>query len=148
MDQPRLVLTDAPDAQAEAAIEQGLRGFNIQQAGHADSRPLAVLLQHPDTGQTEGGLLGFTSYGLLFINLVFLPPSARGQDIGTTILAMAETEATARGCTTAVLYTITFQAPGFYARHGYTELGRIECPPPGHTRICMTRRLQPAREPA
>jgi hypothetical protein len=40
-----------------------------------------------------------------------------------------------------VLFTITFQAPGFYERCGYRVLGRIECPPPGHTRICMIKTL-------
>ena len=54
---------------------------------------------------------------------------------------MAEQEGRRRGCTDAFLYTITFHAPEFYARHGYRELGRVECDPPGHTRICMTKRL-------
>jgi hypothetical protein len=40
-----------------------------------------------------------------------------------------------------VLFTIWFQAPEFYARHGYQEVGRIECDLPGHTRICMQKRL-------
>jgi len=39
------------------------------------------------------------------------------------------------------LFTVTFQAPGFYERQGYQVLGRIECKPPGHTRICMTKKL-------
>lgn len=139
--EPELILTDAPDARAEAAIEDGLTGYNKEQAGFANARALAVLLRHPETGQVAGGLLGRTTYGLLFIDLVFLPEWARGKGVGHRVLAMAEEEARQRGCTTAVLYTITFQAPGFYARHGYRELGRIECDPPGHTRICMTKRL-------
>jgi hypothetical protein len=59
-------------------------------------------------------------------------------------MAMAEREASRRGCTAAVLFTITFQAPDFYARLGYVELGRVECDPPGHTRVCMTKRLTAA----
>jgi hypothetical protein len=39
---------------------------------------------------------------------------------------------------------VTFQAPGFYERQGYEVLGRIECDPPGHTRSCMTKRLDAA----
>lgn len=57
------------------------------------------------------------------------------------MLAMAENEARARKCSAVVLYTITFQAPDFYAQQGYRELGRIACAPPGHTRICMTKTL-------
>ena len=38
----------------------------------------------------------------------------------------------------AMLYTISFQAPGFYERHGWREFGRIPCDPPGTSRIFMT----------
>ncbi len=48
-----------------------------------------------------------------------------------------------RGCKRAVLFTVTFQARGFYDRHGYQTLGRIECSTPGHTRICTTKNLDP-----
>jgi predicted N-acetyltransferase YhbS len=67
--------------------------------------------------------------------------SARGQGLGGKVMAMAEQEARQRGCSAAVLFTIVFQAPDFYARQGYRELGRVECDPPGHTRVCMTKRL-------
>jgi hypothetical protein len=46
-----------------------------------------------------------------------------------------------RGCSMAALYTITFQAPAFYERQGYRVLGRVECRPPGYTRMCMTKAL-------
>ncbi|MEJ0066742.1 MAG: hypothetical protein WDM85_16100 [Caulobacteraceae bacterium] len=68
--------------------------------------------------------------------------------LGAEVMRKAEAEAVRRGCTAAVLYTITFQAPGFYARLGYRELGRIECDPPGQTRVCMTKRLRAASERA
>jgi hypothetical protein len=42
-----------------------------------------------------------------------------------------------------VLYTISFQAPGFYVRHGWHEFGRIPCDPPGTAGIFMTK-VRPA----
>ena len=95
----------------------------------------------PDSGQVVGGLSGRTSLGLLFIDLFFLPEALRGNRLGTEIIEAAEAEAKRRGCSTAVLYTITFQAPSFYERQGYRVLGQIECAPPGHTRICMIKTL-------
>ncbi len=134
-----LTLTDSPDPEAEAAIENGLSRF--KQAGYWDRRSLAVLVSKPDTREVIGGLLGRTSLGLLFIDVFFIPDQLRGQGIGTRILQQAEEEAKRRGCSASVLYTISFRAPGFYERHGYRVLGRVECHPPGTSRIYMTKNL-------
>jgi hypothetical protein len=40
-----------------------------------------------------------------------------------------------------MLVTISFQAPGFYERHGYRSFGAIESGPPGTRRIFMTKTL-------
>src|SRR5207248_8640984 len=61
------------------------------------------------------------------------------------LLRLAEDEARQRGCVSAVLYTISFQAPGFYERHGYRVLGTVPCLPPGTSRIFMTKPLAEAR---
>jgi GNAT superfamily N-acetyltransferase len=136
-----LSVSDTFDAQAELAIDSGLSNFNREQAGYVDARALAVLVREHGSSDVVGGLLGRTTLGLFFVDLIFLPPSARGQGLGSRVMAAAELEARQRGCTAAVLFTIVFQAPDFYARQGYRELGRVECDPPGHTRICMTKQL-------
>lgn len=137
----RLVVTDQENPDAEHAIDAGLSEYNRRMAGYVDARHLSVHVIDPGSGRVVGGLSGRTSLGLLFIDLFFLPEALRGNRLGTEIIEAAEAEAKKRGCSTAVLYTITFQAPGFYERRGYRVLGRIECPPPGHTRICMTKTL-------
>jgi GNAT superfamily N-acetyltransferase len=106
-----------------------------------ETRVLAVLVSDPETAEVIGGLLGRTSMGLLFIDVFFLPESMRKHGIGSRVIRAAEAEAVRRGCSRAVLNTITFQAPGFYEREGYQVLARLECDPPGHTRVCMTKRL-------
>lgn len=141
MDEPALVLTDAPDDAACAIIRSGLDDYNVERAGYRDSRPLAVLASDGAQGQTLGGMLGRTSLGLLFIDVVFLPKTLRGHDLGRRMLRMMEEEAVRRGCRSGVLYTISFQAPGFYARHGWREFGRIPCDPPGASRVFMTKVL-------
>jgi predicted N-acetyltransferase YhbS len=61
--------------------------------------------------------------------------------LGSRLIASAEDEARRRGCTAAFVYTVTFQAPGFYERHGYRRFGEIACPPNGATRIFLTKTL-------
>ena len=141
MTEPVLILTDQPTGADEKVIGGGLADYNEMKTGYRDWRELAALLRDPDTGETLGGMIGRTSYGLLFIDLVFLPESVRGQEIGSRLLEMMEREGARRGCRLVFLYTITFQAPGFYERHGWTTFGRIACDPPGHARIFMTKTL-------
>ena len=46
------------------------------------------------------------------------------QGLGATLLMEFESEARARGCTHVFVTSFTFQAPGFYERHGYREIFR------------------------
>jgi GNAT superfamily N-acetyltransferase len=142
MAEPLLTLTDQPTDADENVIQGGLADYNAQKAGYRDWHPLAALLRDPETGETLGGMIGRTSYGLLFIDLVYLPETMRGQNIGSRLLQMMEQEGASRGCKSAFLLTITYQAPGFYQRHGWTEFGRIACDPPGAARVFMTKTLQ------
>jgi GNAT superfamily N-acetyltransferase len=140
-DEPILTLTDAPDAQAEAIIGDGLAIFNKERAGYWDRRALAVLVHAADGKTVAGGLLGRTALGLLFIDVFYLPDTLRGRGIGSRIIRLAEEEAIRRGCRAAVLYTISFQAPGFYERLGYRVFGHIPCEPPGVARVFMSKEL-------
>jgi GNAT superfamily N-acetyltransferase len=136
-----IVLTDTPTAADDAVIDCGLAGFNAEHSDYYDKRTLAVLARDPASGQTLGGVLGRTSLGLLLIDLVYLPKTLRGQDIGSRMLGMAEQEAVHRGCRSATVMTISFQAPGFYERRGWREFGRVPCDPPGTFRVFMSKTL-------
>jgi GNAT superfamily N-acetyltransferase len=137
----QMVVTDKANPSAQGVIRTGLSQYNREMAGHADARSLSVFVSDTSSNRVIGGLLGRISLGLFFIDLFFLPKALRGNGIGTQVIERAEAEARKRGCSTAVLYTITFQAPGFYERQGYRLLGRIECQPPGYTRLCMVKTL-------
>jgi GNAT superfamily N-acetyltransferase len=140
---PTLTVTDTPDPDDVALISDALDEFNVQATGTDDRRLLAVLVKDPETNRVVGGLTGRTSLGLLFVDLFHLPRELRGSGIGSEVLRQAEAEGRRRGCRTAVLYTISFQAPGFYERHGWRAFGEVPCDPPGTTRVFMTKDLRP-----
>jgi GNAT superfamily N-acetyltransferase len=144
MVEPALFLTDIADDEAHRIVDEGLAGHGVEQAGYWDARPLYVLAREPPNERILGGMIGRTSLGLLFIELVFLPPELRNRGTGTRMLHMAEEEAVRRGCRAGVLYTISFQAPAFYERHGWREFGRVPCHPTGTSRIFMTKDLSRA----
>jgi GNAT superfamily N-acetyltransferase len=139
--EPLVTLTDAPDPRLDTVVSDGLRHFNLEQSGIDDSRPLAVVVSAPTTGDVLGGITGRTSRGTLFIDLVYLPAELRRGGLGRRMLAMAEDEARRRGCRTAVLWTLSYQAPAFYERHGWRRFGEISCEPPGASRIFLTKDL-------
>ena len=125
MTEPGLTVTDTIEPAAREAIRQGLHDFNVARSGINDRREIAVLVQDPHTGETLGGLLGRTSMGMLMIDVFFLPEALRGNGLGSRVLELAEAEGRRRGCVTAVLITLSFQAPGFYAKQGYEAFGEI-----------------------
>jgi GNAT superfamily N-acetyltransferase len=139
--EPAFRVTDALDDGARAVIADGLAAYNDEKAGYRDYRPLAVVASDPATGAVVGGLFGRTSFGLLFVERFFVPENFRGNGLGGRVIALAEEEAKRRGCTRAALFTLTFQAPGFYLKQGYEIAARLDCAPPGATRMLMTKKL-------
>ena len=139
--EPLFTVTDAADDRERAVIADGLAGYNYDKVGYRDYRPLAVLVADPNTGEVIGGLSGRTSFGLLFVERFFLPATRRGNGLGSRIIALAEEEARRRGCTRAALFTLSFQAPGFYLKQGYEIAAQLECSPPGASRMLMTKKL-------
>lgn len=136
-----LSVSAAPEPELDRVIGAGLNAFNDAITGYGDRLPLHVKVTDPDSGAVLGGISGRTSLGLWFIDLVYLPEAARGGGIGTRMMEMAEAEARRRGCRAGVLYTISFQAPGFYQRLGWRVFGEIACDPPGTSRVFLTKDL-------
>lgn len=132
---------DDVDPAFAALLEQGLNGFNDVAVGYGDRTPLAVVLSDAQTHQPIGGAVGRSSLGLLFLDLFYLPATLRGRGLGSEILRKFEAEGQRRGCVSAVLYTISFQAPEFYKRHGWKVFGEIPCAPTGTSRIFLTKTL-------
>ncbi|HET6988690.1 MAG TPA: GNAT family N-acetyltransferase, partial [Kribbella sp.] len=83
---------------------------------------------------------GRTSLGLWFVDLLHIPVLLRGSGLGGRILQQAEAEARRRGCVSGVVYTISFQAPDFYKRHGWIEFGQIPSGA-GISRIFLSKSL-------
>ncbi|ARU94905.1 GNAT family N-acetyltransferase [Tatumella citrea] len=133
-------VSDAITPEFSLAIESGLNHYNEEAVGYNDNKPLAVMVKD-ESGVVLGGMMGRTYLGMLFIDLVYLPPEVRGKGLGSQILKRVEDEGRSRGCKTAVLYTITFQAPVFYEKNGWQRFGEIACLPEGTSRVFLKKDL-------
>ncbi|RQS71550.1 GNAT family N-acetyltransferase [Burkholderia sp. Bp8963] len=134
-------LTAVGQPAARDFIGGKLKAYNDSVVGEYDSTALDVYVTDPATGDVLGGLVGRTSLGLFFIDLLYVPESLRKDGLGSKLLHAAEAEAKQRGCARAVLYTITFQAPAFYEKHGYRVFGEVPCEPAGAARVFMVKEL-------
>lgn len=130
---PEIVLPDKPLPEHRETIFRLLDAFNDERSGIPDPvAPLALLLREPGSETIQGGLWAVSYWRWLFIDQLFVPPALRGQGLGTDLLKRAEATALERNCIGVWLLSFSFQAPGFYLRHGYTQFGTISDYPPGH----------------
>ena len=136
----QLNLGDEADPAVRRAIAAPLNAFNDAKAGIDPWRPLVITLTD-NAGAIVGGLWGSTGYTWLYVELLVVPAAQRGQGMGTRLLALAESEARGRGCTSAWLDTFEFQARGFYERLGYECFGELKEYPPGFARFFMRKNL-------
>lgn len=89
------------------------------------ARELTVAV-HDAEGGLVAGLSGWTWAEAAGIAMTWVHEDRRGQALGTRLLAEFEAEAVRRGAQRVFVTSFTFQAPGFYERHGYREIFRWE----------------------
>lgn len=79
-----------------------------------------------DSGELAAGMSGWSWGVAAGIGMTWVREDTRGDGLGSRLLKEFEAEALARGCTHVFTTSFTFQAPGFYERHGYKEIFRWE----------------------
>ncbi|HEY2622363.1 MAG TPA: GNAT family N-acetyltransferase [Dyella sp.] len=136
----RLLSLEKPTLDDREAIAAPLRAYNHEHAPPMRMLPVAILLQD-EHGQTVGGLWGKTMFDWLYVELLAVPESMRGHDVGTALMREAEQVAQDRGCVGAWLDTFAFQARGFYERLGYDVFGEIPDHPVGSARYFLSKRF-------
>ncbi len=94
-------------------------------AGVPAARELTVQILD-DAGELAAGMSGWTWGVAAGIGMTWVRDEARGHGLGGRLLADFEDEARRRGCAHVFVTSFTFQAPGFYERHGYREIFRWE----------------------
>ncbi|WP_446218170.1 GNAT family N-acetyltransferase [Micromonospora sp. IBHARD004] len=119
------------DAELSARLERELTAYNNAATGADDEAELSVRVTGPD-GELLGGLAGWTWGGRAGVNMLWVRADRRHQGWGGRMLRAAEEEARRRGCTEISLSSFSFQAPGFYRRHGYSDTGIRDGIPGGH----------------
>ena len=118
-----------------------LLAFNQKTVRDSQGLPFALTITEPDSEEVLGGLWALSLWGSFYIGLVVTPEGARGEGLGSELMARAEAEAVARGCRNMWLDTYAFQARAFYERLGFAVFGQIDGPAPMFPRWFMRKDL-------
>ncbi|MGW0364307.1 GNAT family N-acetyltransferase [Streptomyces sp. NPDC002990] len=134
------ITTGGRDSELDARLGKELDAFNqAATAGHEQAE-FTVRITDGD-GSLIAGLSGWSWGDRAGIELTWVREDSRGGGWGAKLLAAAEDEARRRGCRTIMVSSFTFQAPGFYARHGYEETARVPGLPGGHEDVYFLKQL-------
>jgi ribosomal protein S18 acetylase RimI-like enzyme len=133
-------ITDVHDEAAVSELRQQLVAFNLATTGYADYRSLGCFLRDAD-GALQAGIDGFTWGDYAMVEWLWVATTLRRNGLGSRLMHALESEARARGCAVIRVNTHTFQAPGFYRKLGYEEVGYAENTPVGHGEHFFAKRL-------
>jgi GNAT superfamily N-acetyltransferase len=122
-------------------IGNRLRSYNYQHVGEYPQTRYVHLNAYAEDGRVVGGLRSLVFLYWLRIEVLFVDEEQRGLGIGACLLAEAERLAREIGAKNVALDTFEFQAPHFYAKHGYKESGRIDNYAKGFYLATMTKAL-------
>lgn len=134
------ISTGGADAGLDARLGEELDAFNrAATAGHEQSE-FTVRVTDAD-GALVAGLSGWSWGDRAGIEMTWVREDSRQGGWGGRLLAAAEDEARRRGCVSVLVSSFTFQAPAFYARHGYVETARVPGLPGGHEDVYFLKQL-------
>ncbi len=132
---------DAPDPLDIEFLETAIRREACAAMGLDDGVELAIFVRA--AGKVVAGISGWTWGDCCELQNLWVEPRLRGRGLATRLLAAAEAEAAARGCTQTIHFTYEFQARALYEHNGYELVGQVEDFPSGTDALWYRKRLNP-----
>ncbi|WP_107925766.1 GNAT family N-acetyltransferase [Lysinibacillus parviboronicapiens] len=109
-------------------IEEALYQFNLKHfpedlSGRYEEINLFL---KDDKGIVRGGILAEVCWNWLEIHTFMIDEELRKSGLGTTLLVELENIAVEKDCDFIKVDTLSFQALGFYEKHGYKVFGSLD----------------------
>ncbi|MGF0538319.1 GNAT family N-acetyltransferase [Agrobacterium sp. ES01] len=120
----RIELVESDDEAVAKAVDAILDEAAEAQGRTFEGRKVQLRAVNAE-GNMLGGLFGAHLQRWFFVKLLAVSAEARGHGIGARLLSEAEALARREGLVGIYLDTFEFQAPRFYLREGYREIGRL-----------------------
>lgn len=136
-------ITDTIDEKAYSRISDLLYEYNLSKTQDLEdeiNKPLEIIIRN-EQNEIIGGLYGRSIWGTLEINKCVVIPQNRNEGIGQKLIIEAEKEAKKRNCRFISLNTFSFQAPEFYEKLGFEEIGTETDFPKGFEKYYYRKRI-------
>ena len=137
-----LSIRDNVTAEEKEELLTGLRTYNGQFLDLSTFSGDIGVYVRDDKGVMLGGLIGVRKGDWLNIEYLWVSDAVRGSGVGSQLIKTAEDEARRKGCTHALVDTVSFQARPFYEKQGYQlQVSLQDYPYPGMQRHYLTKTL-------
>ena len=128
-------------SQDEMALVEGLGQNILAKLGAVELFKRIKIFLHDEDNQVKGGITSSVFGGWVYVEMLWVTASLRGQGYGSQLLARLEDEARQLGCRHAHLDTFSFEARPFYEKAGYQVYAELQDYPPGHSKIYLKKDL-------
>jgi GNAT superfamily N-acetyltransferase len=142
MSRPVIRFENEQYAELDAFLAERIYEFNAQATGLFDGECFAGSIRGA-TGEIIAAVSGHTWGGTCQVTHLWVGEAQRRNGLGAAPMNAVESEAVRRGCGQVVLWTHSFQAPGFYERLGDKREASIEGYPRGHANVFYSKKLVP-----
>jgi GNAT superfamily N-acetyltransferase len=129
--EPEIVVGEPAGADRGELVD-ALLAYNREATNGLDDQELSAFVRD-DAGNLVAGIYGWIFGGTGEVALIWVRADVRGHGTGSRLLVAFEEKAAEMGCRQMVIRTHSFQAPGFYRRHGYEEVAAVDDYPAGHS---------------
>ncbi len=137
----KIEFTRAPSEGDILSIYTGLVAFNAPHFPSLSEQNIAFFVRDQQ-GAVIGGIAAKLLYTSIFIDYLWLPESVRGLGLGKKLMQSVELEALGLGVMNIYLHTYSFQAPKFYEKYGFNEVGRyVDYPKQGVDKIFFQKNI-------
>lgn len=99
-------------------LRQGLIENATQKKDQGPTESFAFFIRD-DHNQIMGGANGYTFYGCVYVDQLWVDEALRGQGYGAKLMQAAEDLGRERGCTFAAVNTMDWEGLAFYQKLGY-----------------------------
>ena len=105
------------------SLRDKLIAYNISQAG--DCHRKEVVFAYYDAEELIAGLYAYQSYGMFYIDILWVDEAYRHKKLGAKLLKTAEEHAAKNSALYIRVNTSSFQAPEFYLKNGYKLFAKL-----------------------